>query len=287
MGRRCKTCQHSKRGEIEQDLLNSVTYRNIGTKYGISYVSVRRHFENGHIAQGLVKATELRKVAYSENLLDKLLYLQHEALKVLDQAKNPIAGPPLLTVALSAIGRAASMLETQAKLAGQLKDLDVNIAVNTHWLAIKQEVFAILKTHPAAQKAIEESVANGKLSDLEKSMVGAEAGEFADVTPAVLEIINSEFKEDPEEPGPDLRPPSVHEKPKPKPRREPEPEVPPRRRMRYRCTRAHNFHGKHWAVGQVWDSINPDGVEPPAGSDDWVIYNPADEESAKLMPTRR
>ncbi len=111
MGRKCRTCAHPRRGEIEKDLLDSVTYRNIGTKYGISYVSVRRHFENGHIARDLVKATELRRIAYSEDLLDKLLFLQHEALKILVEAKNPVEGKPLLNTALSAIELYAEAFE--------------------------------------------------------------------------------------------------------------------------------------------------------------------------------
>ncbi len=205
MGRRCKTCDHLKREAIEQDLLNNVTYRTIGTKYGISHVSIRRHFEHGHIAKDLVRATEVKKIAYSENLLDKLLYLQHEVLKILDEAKNPEEGkPPLLNTALSAIGKAAGMLETQAKLAGQLKELEVNIAVNPYWLAIKQEVFAILESYPDARKAMAEGVASGNLSSIEKNMIKAGDSELKGevLSPAMLEIINSTLGIDPEEEHP-------------------------------------------------------------------------------------
>ncbi len=204
MGRRCKTCDHTKRAEIEEDLLNNVTYRNIGTKYGISHVSIRRHFEHSHIAKDLVRATEVKKIAYSENLLDKLLYLQHEALKILDEAKNPEEGNPLLNTALNAIGKAAGMLETQAKLAGQLKELEVNIAVNPYWLAIKQEVFAILESYPDARKAMAEGVASGNLSSIEKNMIKAGDSEQKSevLSPAILEVINSTLGIDPEEEHP-------------------------------------------------------------------------------------
>ena len=197
MGRRCKTCDHPKRAEIEEDLLNNVTYRNIGTKYGFSHVSIRRHFEHGHIAKDLVRATEVKKIAYSENLLDKLLYLQHEALKILDEAKNPEEGkPPLLNTALSAIGKAAGMLETQAKLAGQIKEQEINILINPIWLSLKQEIFQALKPFPDAQAAVFAAVAGGVLSDVQKKMIKGEP-EYKPLHPAIKELIDREFEEDP------------------------------------------------------------------------------------------
>lgn len=193
MSRVCKTCTHPKREELEQDLLNSVPYRNIGAKYGISYVSICRHFENGHIAADLVRATEVKKIAYSDNLLEKLLYLQREALKILVSAKNPEEGKPLLNTALSAIGKVAGLLETQARLAGQLRELEINIAVNPHWLAIKQQIFTTLKAFPGAYKAMQGLVENGKLTDVQQRMIEPET-----ISPAVLAIINREFEEEPE-----------------------------------------------------------------------------------------
>ena len=199
MGRRCKTCDHPKRAEIEEDLLNNLTYRNIGTKYGISHVSIRRHFEHGHIAKDLVRATEVKKIAYSENLLDKLLYLQHEALKILDEAKNPEEGkPPLLNTALSAIGKAAGMLETQAKLAGQIKDQEINILINPTWLSLKKEIFQALKSFPDAHTAVLTAVADAQtLSSVQRKMIAGEL-DYKDVSPAVLAIINREFEKEPE-----------------------------------------------------------------------------------------
>lgn len=281
MGRRCRTCAHQKRAEIEKDLLSdNVTYRDIAAKFGLSHMSVSRHLENGHIAKDLIRASEIKKVAYSENLLDKLMYLQHESLKILVEAKNPADGKPLLNTALNAIGKAATMLETQGKLGGQLKDLEVNIAVNSHWLSIKQEIFATLKTFPDALRAMQEAVAKGNLSDLEKGLLEPEPGDYEErLSPEILKIINREFGEEQiESQNQEYR--RVLDKPPKKTKPD------PGKRIRYRCTRPHSWHGKYWAMGQVWDSSNPDGPEPPAGSDDWEIYNP-DEKFDCLQPTRR
>lgn len=284
MGRKCKTCQHPKREEIDTVLLSdTVNYGEISEKFSLGYMSVKRHFENGHIAEKLIRSEELKKIAFSEDLLGKVLQLQHEALKVLGKAENPEEGKPLLSVVLAAIGKATSLVDTQGKLAGQLKDIEVNIAINSHWLEIKQEIFAILKTYPDAYRAMLQSVEKGKLSDLEKSMIEPEPGDYEErLSPAVKEICDSIMNYEPDglkEPKIDLRPEEIYAKDK-------KTKPSSQQRIQYRCIRAHSWHGKRWAVGQIWDSANPDGVEPPAGSDDWELYNPA-ELPDRLLPTRR
>ncbi len=214
MGNRCKTCLHKKRMEIEEDLLNSVPYRSIGEKYGISHTSIRRHFENGHIAQDMVEASKLKRIAYSENLLDKLLYLQHETLKIFQEAKEEALGKQL-SVAVSALSKAHDMMKTQAMLAGQLKEQEINILVNPTWLSLKQEIFQALKPFPDAQAAVFAAVAGGDLSDVQKKMVEGERG-WKPVTPAILEIINSEFLQGEHDPHDELLPDEEWQKQKKK-----------------------------------------------------------------------
>jgi len=191
MSRSCKTCSHPRRSEIELAVLNNEPYRSIGARFGLNHVSIVRHVQNGHIAAVLVEATELRKVAYSEDLLEKLMYLQHEALKILSEAKNPKEGNPLLNTALNAIGKVNRLLETQAKLAGQLKEFEINISANPHWIAIKQQIFATLRTFPDARDAVLEAIGNGKLTELQKRMIEPDP-----VSPAVLDLICRTLGED-------------------------------------------------------------------------------------------
>jgi len=177
MSRSCKTCSHPRRSEIELAVLNNEPYRSIGARFGLNHVSIVRHVQNGHIAAVLVEATELRKVAYSEDLLEKLMYLQHEALKILSEAKNPKEGNPLLNTALNAIG--------------QLKEFEINISANPHWIAIKQQIFATLRTFPDARDAVLEAIGNGKLTELQKRMIEPDP-----VSPAVLDLICRTLGED-------------------------------------------------------------------------------------------
>lgn len=192
MGRKCSICTHPERLDIEVDILNSVPYRSIGEKYKTSHTSVRRHFENGHISPETMQAEKLRKIAYSNDLLEKLMYLQNEALRVLDEAKDPEDGNPLTV--LNAVGKVHSMIETQAKLAGRLKEQEINILINPTWLSLKQEIFQALIPFPDAQAAVFAAVAGGDLSDVQKQMIEGDRG-YKDVTPGVLEIINKEFEE--------------------------------------------------------------------------------------------
>ncbi len=215
MARRCSICTHPRRIDIECDILNNVPFRAISNKYQVGRAPVQRHFDNGHIAEETIKAEELRKVANSEDLLDKLRFLQHEALKILDEAKNPAKGPPLLNTALNAIAKVHNMLETQGKLAGQLREQEINILINPTWLSLKQEIFHALKPFPEAQSAVFAAVAGADLSDVQKQMIEGERG-YKDVTPAIKELIDSMFEEEPKEPKLDLRPQFVVDKEKAK-----------------------------------------------------------------------
>ena len=210
MGNRCKTCLHKKRMEIEEDLLNSVPYRSIGEKYGISHTSIRRHFENGHIDKDMVEASKLKRIAYSENLLDKLLYLQHETLKVFQEAKEEALGKQL-SVAVSALSRAHDMMKTQAMLAGQLKDQEINILINPTWLSLKQEIFQALKPFPDAQAAVFAAVAGGDLTDTQKKMVAGEP-EYKPMSPGVKALIDREFLQGKHDTNDELLPSEIHDK---------------------------------------------------------------------------
>ena len=285
MGNRCKTCSHSKRAEIEEDLLNSVTYRSIGEKYGISHTSIRRHFENGHIAEDMVEASKLKRIAYSENLLDKLLYLQHETLKIFQEAKKEALGKQL-SVAVSALSRAHDMMKTQAILAGQLKEQEINILVNPVWLSLKQEIFQALAPYPDAQGAVFAAIAGGDLPDTQKKMIIGEP-QYKPMSPAVKELIDREFLQGKHDTNDELLPSEVHDKKVKKSKAKGwkiKPATPASvTRVRLLCVKEHSYRGKLWSPGQIWDSEHPDGQEPGGGN--WTIFNPAVHSG--LEPTAR
>jgi hypothetical protein len=190
MGRRCFTCAHPRRAEIEHDLLNNASYRTLSGKYGISPDALRRHFEGGHIAQSVVRDAEIRKLAYSEDLLSKAAWLQDQALQILDEARA--GAEPDLKTALLAIGKAANLLETQARLMGQLREVEINFFVNPVFVELRQQIVSVLAPFPEAWNLVEPILAEDKTK-----------AEYSDVSPAVLEIINARFETQAEEPEED------------------------------------------------------------------------------------
>ena len=141
MGRKCSICINKQRAEIEEDILDSVPYRDIATKYGVNRMSVQRHAQNGHIEQAIVEAHELKDIVHGKELLDKILYLQQEALTVLQKAKNCEDN----ILALNAISKAARLLEIQGKIAGLIQQgTQVNInqqqILNIEYKEIIEEV---------------------------------------------------------------------------------------------------------------------------------------------------
>ena len=170
MSNRCRTCSSPRREEIEHDLLASVPIRDIEAKYGVGRMSLQRHLQRGHIAASVVEAVKLRKVAYSEDLLDKLMFLQNEALQILREAKESRQTEGLrvaLAMALNAIGKAGQLLETQVRLVEALKraEFSVNIAIvaDPVWPEVLRILTDALRPHALAFRQVVEGLRNLKL----------------------------------------------------------------------------------------------------------------------------
>lgn len=159
MSHKCSVCKHPKRKEIEEAILNGVPFRTIAERYGMSHTSIIRHRDNGHIAKALVKAHEVKEVIYAKDLLEKVLYLQEEALEILNNAKK--VGNP--RIALEAIGRASQLLELQGKIAGQLREqqaVQVNIFANPQFLVLQKILLETLDPYPELKAKIAEALKN-------------------------------------------------------------------------------------------------------------------------------
>lgn len=80
MARPCSICTHADRLEIEKAILESVPFRQIALRYGMSAVSVRRHKE-AHLSGRLVKAAEKKEQKESQALV--AVVEKKEALEVM------------------------------------------------------------------------------------------------------------------------------------------------------------------------------------------------------------
>ncbi len=124
MSRKCKACSHKKRKEIDRDLVDSVPYRTITKKYDITRQSLIRHKDN-HLPAELVKAKEVKEVIQAGDLLDRLVGLQLEARDILDKVKKSES----YTTALAAIRELSRLMEIEAKVTGEIKEVAVQVNI--------------------------------------------------------------------------------------------------------------------------------------------------------------
>jgi len=87
MGRKCRTCQHPRRDEIDRLLTSGRSYRTIADGFGLAATSLKRH-ANAHIPALLAEAHEVEVVADADDLLSQVTSLKTRMLGLLTQAER-------------------------------------------------------------------------------------------------------------------------------------------------------------------------------------------------------
>ncbi len=307
MGRRCSTCAHPQRPEIDSAVVqNTESYRIIAKKYSISFASLQRHVRAGHISKELREEYKTEGLIQREELLEQLRDLQRLLYKFLRDANNKEELRDVIMLTKEIRG----LIELLGKFLGRFpREPEINILVNPTWISLKQQIFKALEPFPNAHNAVLTAVADAQtLSGVQRKMIAGEL-DHKEISPEVLAIINKEFEKEPEHAPmtPAVKAVCDHimeydseEEQHPnkgyqeRVDREAKAqgwkvkEVKPAVEVKlcYRCVSPHTFHGRRWAVGQIWDSSDPDGPEPPAKDHRWQLYNPAEKVSG-LLPTKR
>jgi len=101
--RKCTICYHPKKAEIEGEILNGVSYRNIAERFGISIATVSRHAK--HMQVLVEKPIPSARLDITRELQECIL----KAKEVLNESQDP----RLTLSSLSVLGR---LIETAAKL---------------------------------------------------------------------------------------------------------------------------------------------------------------------------
>lgn len=175
MPRPCKTCTHKDHEAIDFEILEGVPVKQIADRHGLSYVSVKRHRDNAHISRELVRSSELRKIVYSDSLLEKLLHVQLSVMQILDGAREKHDDK----TALNAARTINNLLATQGRVAGEIRDQEVLLQVNPMFVQFKREILNVLANFPQARTALEPVLAS------EQTQM-----DFRDVTPEVQKLID-------------------------------------------------------------------------------------------------
>ncbi len=112
MARACRICNHSKRLQIDRDLVQGKNFQIIANTYDVDWQAVRRHKEN-HLSRQLTQAYERKEMAESMNLLARIEDILDKTNDIFDRSyaqKRDWLG-------LKALSEQRSTLELLAKIA--------------------------------------------------------------------------------------------------------------------------------------------------------------------------
>ncbi len=161
MGRSCLICAHPKRAEIDQALVDGVSFRNVTLRYGMSIATVSRH-RAAHLPSVMAKGKEADEVAHADTLLAQIKDLKERALSILTKAEVAKSW----SVALGAIREARQTLELLCKISGELDERpQVNILVSTAWINLRGEILQALSAFPEARAAVAKRLVEVKAYD--------------------------------------------------------------------------------------------------------------------------
>jgi hypothetical protein len=86
MPRTCTACTHAQRDEIDRQLLDGTTLRNIAKRFSLSTASLFRHSK--HIAKTLSNARQEAEILLADGLREHLNHLTAEAARLKQKAEQ-------------------------------------------------------------------------------------------------------------------------------------------------------------------------------------------------------
>lgn len=157
MARPCTICTHPEREQIDQALLEGVSFRNIAKRTGTSTAALSRH-KKDHVPTQIAKAVAAREsveVARGGSLYDQVQELRQKSLELL--AKAEMAGD--FRTALSGVREARACVELLMEVEGELeRGGDVHVHTGAV-LQLQQVIIETLKPYPEARIAVGKALA--------------------------------------------------------------------------------------------------------------------------------
>ena len=151
MPRQCSICVHEKRDEIERAILEGESLRQVSTDNDVSKEALRRHKNNGHIEEKLVKASEAKEITGADNSIMRIMKWLDEIEIIFHEAKA--VGQPGLALSASDKGlRGEELLAKVKKLINESPQINVGVQVNVADMSGKTIEF--IKKHKLYQKFV-------------------------------------------------------------------------------------------------------------------------------------
>ena len=164
MPRVCAICTHAERDGINAALVDSIAYRTIADRYGLSHQALMRH-KVEHLPAVMVKSEEAKEVARADDLIGHLKEITARTER-LYQIADGIIGKAAKTedwrTALMAVREASNAnkearanLELLGELLGELnRQPTVNIHISAEWIEVRALLVQALQPYPDARSAV-------------------------------------------------------------------------------------------------------------------------------------
>ena len=141
-GRPCSVCQSPFVEVVNRSLIEGESMSELARRHNLPRRQLYRHKE--HIEPEVVRLVDV--AGEPSEVLAKLGRLNHELETIKDRARDRDD----LRIELAAIREQVSLVETQAKIVGDLPETSVNVAPITEWPA----VLDALNQYPEARLAV-------------------------------------------------------------------------------------------------------------------------------------
>ena len=145
MGLKCSICAHPKRKEIDKALVGpKPNFSAIARIFGVKRDNLRRHLENGHVAEKIKKAADAQEALDADDLLKEIHETEEITKDIIkaamgrkkkDRDTEKEVKDPDHETALKALARREKQIELKGKVLGAFKDNKPNGDENT-WLGL-------------------------------------------------------------------------------------------------------------------------------------------------------
>lgn len=160
----CTVCAHAARADIESQLLNRDSLRDIARQHGLSKDALSRH-KAEHLSASLVKSEQAKEVTRADDLIGQLKEIAGRTdrlYKFADGIIGKAASTEDWRTALMAVREATNAnkearanLELLGELLGELnRTPTVNIHLSAEWIEVRTVLLEALQPFPAARTAV-------------------------------------------------------------------------------------------------------------------------------------
>jgi vacuolar-type H+-ATPase subunit H len=182
MPRQCSVCAHSKREEIDAELLSGTPLRSIADRFGPSKSALIRHRQNclSEIVNSVITAAEKKNKKLVEEGTGRILGEQERALTsgvdAISRLEGLMADAKYIQgkaersdnyhAALLAIDKQAKLFEVVLKMMSEAREREKekDREWEREWEELKKIIFSVFNNHPEARDEFVEKLSNRRIT---------------------------------------------------------------------------------------------------------------------------